>query len=55
MIRPAEYRINLTAQEANRLEQLIHKSTAPQNLVKRARIILMADGEGKVILRLQQN
>ena len=46
-MRPPEYRINLTAHETNRLEQLIRKSTAPQNQVKRAKIILMADGEGQ--------
>lgn len=46
-MRPPEYRINLTAHETNRLERLTRKSTAPQHLVKRAKIILMADGEGK--------
>lgn len=46
-MRPPEYRINLTAHETNRLKQLIRKSTAPQNVVKRAKIILMANGEGK--------
>lgn len=46
-MRPPEYRVNLTAHETNRLEQFIRKPTAPQNLVKRAKIILMADGEGK--------
>lgn len=46
-MRPPEYRINLTAHETNQLEQLIRKSTAPQGVVKRARIILLADGEGK--------
>lgn len=46
-MRPQEYRINLTAYETSQLEQLIRQSTAPQNLVKRAKIILMANGEGQ--------
>lgn len=46
-MRPPEYRINLTVHEINQLEQLIRKSTAPQNQVRRAKIILMANGEGK--------
>ena len=46
-MRPAAYRINLTAHEVRQLEQMIRKSTAPQHLVKRAKIILMANEEGK--------
>ena len=46
-MRPAEYRINLTAHETKRLKPLIRKLTAAQTLVKRAKIILMAKGEGK--------
>lgn len=41
------YRTNLTADETKKLEQIIRKSTAPQHLVRRARIILMANGEEK--------
>ena len=46
MRRPT-YRTSLTADETKQLEQLIRKSTAPQHLVRRAKIILMANGEGK--------
>ena len=40
------YRINLTANEKNQLEQRIRKQTASQNIVKRAKIILLSN-EGK--------
>ncbi|MCP4887093.1 MAG: IS630 family transposase [Planctomycetaceae bacterium] len=41
------YRINLLESERRTLEELIRKQSAAQNIVKRARIILMANGEGK--------
>ena len=40
------YRINLTASERGELEGLIRKQTTPQHIAKRARIILMANGDG---------
>ena len=45
MMKSAGYRINLTDSEIDQLKQLIRKSTAPQDLVKRAKIILMANEE----------
>jgi transposase len=42
-----KYRINLTSQELEKLEQIIRTQTAPQNEVKRAKIIIMANEEGK--------
>ncbi len=41
------YRINLTQAERKELKQLIRQSTAPPNLVKRAKIILLANEEGQ--------
>lgn len=41
------YRINLLESERRTLEELIRKQSAAQNIVKRARIILMGNGEGK--------
>ncbi len=41
-----KYRINLTCQEISTLESLIQKHSTPQNRVRRARIILMANEEG---------
>lgn len=38
-----KYRINLTDQETATLERLIRRHTTPQNRVKRAKIILMAN------------
>lgn len=42
-----KYKINLTGYEIRQLKQLIRKSTAGQHLVKRAKIILMVNEEGK--------
>jgi transposase len=42
-----KYRINLTSIELKKLEQIIRTQTAPQNEVKRAKIIIMANEEGK--------
>jgi len=46
-MRPPKYRINLTGKEKSVLEQLIRKHTTAQNLVRCARIILLANEEGK--------
>lgn len=46
-MRPPKYRINLTGKEKSRLEQLIRKQTTPQNKVKRAKILLLANEENK--------
>lgn len=46
-MRPAKYRINLTGNEQNQLEQLIRNQTTPQNKVRRAKLILMANRDGK--------
>lgn len=40
------HRINLLGSERSELEQLIRKQTTPQNIAKRARIILWANGDG---------
>ncbi len=41
-----KYRINLTDKETATLEKLTRRQTTPQNIVKRAKIILMANKEG---------
>ena len=46
-MRPPKYRINLTHNERKQLEQLVRRHSAPQNQVRRARIILLANGEAK--------
>lgn len=46
MGRPTKYRINLTIFEQAELERLTRQQTAPQHRVKRAKIILMANGDG---------
>jgi len=43
----AKYRINLTIQERQELEALIRQQKAAQNIVRRAQIILLANGEWK--------
>ena len=45
MIGQPRYRINLLASERTTLEALIRQQTTPQHLAKRARIILLANGE----------
>jgi len=40
------YRINLLGSERCRLQELIRKQTTAQHIAKRARIILVANGEG---------
>ncbi|WP_295402127.1 helix-turn-helix domain-containing protein, partial [uncultured Thiocystis sp.] len=45
MIGQPLYRINLLASERTTLEALIRQQTTPQHLAKRARIILLANGE----------
>ena len=40
------YRVNLMNSERCKLEELIRKQTLPQRVAKRARIILMANGDG---------
>ncbi len=40
------YRINLLESERRKLEELIRKQTTAQHIAKRARIILMANGDG---------
>jgi len=45
MIGQPLYRTNLLASERTTLETLIRKQTTPQHLAKRARIILLANGE----------
>jgi transposase len=42
-----KYRINLTGNELNALERLIRQQTTPQNKVKRAKIIIMANEEAQ--------
>ncbi len=45
-MRPTQYRTKLTGKERDKLEQLIRNQTTPQNKVKRAKILLYANGEG---------
>ncbi|MBD3777564.1 MAG: helix-turn-helix domain-containing protein [Thiotrichales bacterium] len=42
-----KYRINLIGPEIDKLERLVRKHTTPQQVAKRARIILLANGEGQ--------
>lgn len=42
-----KYRVALTENEKAELERLIRKHSTAQNLVKRARIILLANGQGQ--------
>lgn len=42
-----KYRVPLTESEKAELEQLVRKHSTAQNVVKRARIILLANGEGQ--------
>ncbi len=42
-----KYRINLIGPEVDKLERLIRKHSTPQQVAKRARIILLANGEGQ--------
>ncbi|VAW48209.1 hypothetical protein MNBD_GAMMA04-1023, partial [hydrothermal vent metagenome] len=42
---PTNYRINLTGKECSVLEQLVRTQTTPQNKVRRAKIILLANEE----------
>jgi putative transposase len=42
-----KYRINLIGPELYELERLVRKHTTPQQVAKRARIILLANGEGQ--------
>ena len=44
-MKSATYRINLTGKEVSILEQLIRRQTSPQNKVRRAKIILLANEE----------
>jgi transposase len=46
MITKLRYRLNLTSAERDELEQLARAYTMPQQVARRARIILLADGEG---------
>lgn len=46
-MRPTQYRIKLTKQERTELEKLVRTQTSPQNKVKRSKIILYANEEGK--------
>lgn len=46
-MRPPKYRTHLTGKEKAALEQLVRNHTTPQNLVRRARIILLANEERK--------
>ena len=43
-MRPPKYRVNLTPHEEAELQQLLRKHSTAQNLVRRARIILLANG-----------
>lgn len=42
-----KYRVPLTESEKAELEQVVRKHSTAQNVVKRARIILLANGEGR--------
>lgn len=46
MAAKTRYRVNLLASERRELEELIRKQTTAQHIAKRARIILMANGDG---------
>ena len=46
-MRPTKYRTSLTGKEKSTLEQLVRNHSTPQNLVRRARIILLANDGGK--------
>jgi len=41
-----KYRVTLTAKETAELERLVRQQTQPQNKVRRAQIILMANRDG---------
>lgn len=43
-MRPLKYRVNLTPYEEAELQQLLRKHSTAQNIVRRARIILLANG-----------
>lgn len=43
----AKYRVPLAESEKAELEQLVRKHSTAQNVVRRARIILLANGEGR--------
>lgn len=47
MITKLRYRINLTSSERDELEQLERAYTTPQQVARRARIVLLANGEGR--------
>lgn len=53
-MRPPKYRIQLTDKEKSVLEQLIRQHTTPQNLARRARVILLANQEGKTNKEIAQ-
>ncbi len=42
-----KYRVKLRDKERAQLEQLVRRHSTPQNLVRRARIILLANGEAQ--------
>jgi putative transposase len=46
MITKFRYRINLTSLERDELEQLARAYTTPRQVARRARIVLLANGEG---------
>jgi len=46
-MRPPKYRINLTRSEKTELEQLIRRHSTPQNIARRAQIVLLANEEAK--------
>ena len=46
-MRPPKYRINLTRSEKTELERLIRRHSTPQNIARRAQIILLANEEAK--------
>lgn len=46
-MRPPKYRVKLTENEKTQLEQIIRRQTSPQNLARRAQIIVLANGQAK--------
>lgn len=53
-MRKPMYRINLTGHEENTLNKIINKQTSPQNIAKRAKIIIMANHENLSNIEIAQ-
>lgn len=54
-MRPTKYRINLISSEIAALNKIVRCQTTPQNKAKRARIILLANEEGRTNKRIAEH